>query len=207
VRDSIVPNFADRASGLGGDVFDTLGTFEQIAVAMEKNVSLHANTLPSLSRWQAELVVHDLLHRTDVEQMFQTFGDVSGLIQDVPGLVDQIAAEASAIAASEREIVLDDVERQRLHTLDVLSEEVETTRQLLVEELETTRRFVTETREEALVQADEILERAVVQLEQPILRVVDHVLLRLLQGLLVALVALPFVLRIYRRIVLGPVRA
>ena len=120
-------------------------------------------------------MTHDLLHDPRATRVLEA----ADALSQIPTLVDQVVTEARSLASTEREVVLatvaeertlvlEDVERQRLETIEFLKAELDATRAL-----------VTAEREAALEEAEAIAARTVQSIDEPLLRLADHVLLRL----------------------------
>jgi len=204
-RESIIPDFADR-SKRSEDVFGSMGTIEDVAIAGEMSIAVLAASLPRQARWQAELLLHETLRGEEVGTLLDTAARTSELMTNVPELVDEVVASLQETAAIEREaavaalrveraLVLADVERQRIETVDVLGEELRALRELITAE-----------REAALRGADALTVRTVGTVEERLVLALDRLVLRLALVVLAGLVLLPFALRIGRRIAFGPQR-
>jgi hypothetical protein len=224
-RDSIIPDFADHSTR-SQDVFGSLGTLEDVALAWEQSFSILAASLPRQARWQAELLLHDLLREPEVVALLDTADDASAFMERMPELIDGSVLALKETAAFEREaavaelraeraLLLEDVERQRLETLEIVTGELQAERALMLAdverqrletlevvqaELEAMRALITAERTAALLEADALTRRAIESAETTMGRSVERLLLGLaaiaLAGLLLATIAI----RIGRRI-------
>ncbi len=130
VRETVTTEFADvlaqeRTGGLA--VLADLST--QVGDLSER-MKFYAASLPSQFRWQAELLLLELMEEGAVEDLL---GDIAGIdasalrladfADSLPDLVDVQMAAAIAALSDEVAASLHEVDRQRLETLEALTAE------------------------------------------------------------------------------------
>ena len=116
-RESIVPDFAD-SSRRSEDVFGSMGTIEDVAVAGKASLAILAASLPRQARWQAELILHEGLHNEEVDALLVTAADASELMREVPALVEDSVATLQETVRVERDATLVEVEALMLRIID-----------------------------------------------------------------------------------------
>ena len=181
---------ADLAQAHRGGAFAALGSLEETTADLMKRMDLYTVYLPRLARWEAELVIDDVMGDVDLGGAMaevERFTDATQHLADV-------AESATSSISEEREIVLDAVRLEREVVLRAIQQErIETLREIeaIAERLmDRSRGPVQEaTREELTHLVDQIedmrmrlMDDAGVTLD----KVVDHVFYRALQLLLVA---------------------
>lgn len=115
-RDSIIPDFAE-ASRRSEDVFGSMGTIEDVAVAGEASLAILAASLPRQARWQAELVLHEMLRGEEGRTLLLAAEEASELMGEVPELVETSINALRDTARSERETVMIEADALAAHTV------------------------------------------------------------------------------------------
>jgi hypothetical protein len=75
--------------------------------------------LPKQARWQAELLVSQVLGDEDVGEAFGDFSELTAALEEIAATVEQVPA----VAAGEREAVLDALQRERIASFEALNGE------------------------------------------------------------------------------------
>jgi hypothetical protein len=120
IRDSPMGRFADQ-SRAGGDMFESVGTFEELAVSLSQQARIYLADLPRQVRGEVDLMRLDMLSPERVASM-------QGDLHMSATAADRIASTAEGISAlvpNERRIVLDELSRQRHLVMDAVSVERE----------------------------------------------------------------------------------
>jgi hypothetical protein len=120
VRDSPMGQFADQ-SPAGGDMFESVGTIEELAVSLSQQARIYLADLPRQVRGEVDLMRFDMLSPESVTSM-------QGDLHVSATAADRIAASTeglSALVPSERQIVLDELSRQRGMVMDAVRVERE----------------------------------------------------------------------------------
>jgi len=217
VRESPMGRFADQ-SRAGGDMFESVGTIEELAVSLSQQARIYLADLPRQVRGEVDLMRLDMLSPERVASM-------QGDLHVSAAAADRIASSAeglSALVPNERQIVLDELSRQRNLVMGAVSvereqavnaiirafaaERSELLRNVDLERLATLEWATAERREaiadvrRALAGSMEALrtERAVVV--DDLRRIVDAVLLRVAIFLVAAVVLAPLVAHAYARV-------
>jgi hypothetical protein len=217
VRESPMGRFADQ-SRAGGDMFESVGTIEELAVSLSQQARIYLADLPRQVRGEVDLMRLDMLSPERVASM-------QGDLHVSAAAADRIASSAedlSALVPKERQIVLDELSRQRNLVMGAVSvereqavnaiirafaaERSELLRNVDLERLATLEWATAERREaiadvrRALAGSMEALraERAVVV--DDLRHIVDAVLLRVAIFLVAAVVLAPLVAHAYARV-------
>ena len=217
VRESPMGRFADQ-SPAGGDMFESVGTIEELAVSLSQQARIYLADLPRQVRGEVDLMRFDMLSPESVASM-------QGDLHVSATAADRIASTAEGISAlvpNERRIVLDELSRQRNLVMDAVSVERERAvnaiirafaaeRSELLRSVELQRlatlEWATAERREAIADVRRELagsmeavrgERAVVV--DDLRHIVDVVLLRVAIFLVAAVVLAPLVAHAYARV-------
>ena len=217
VRESPMGRFADQ-SRAGGDMFESVGTIEELAVGLSQQARIYLADLPRQVRGEVDLMRFDMLSPGSVASM-------QGDLHVSATAADRIASTAEGISAlvpNERRIVLGELSRQRKLVMDAVSVERERAvnaiirafaaeRGELLRKVELQRlatlEWATAERREAIADVRRELaasmeavrgERAVVV--DDLRHIVDMVLLRVAIFLVAAVVLAPLVAHAYARV-------
>ena len=112
--------FADQ-SPAGGDVFESVGTIEELAVSLSQQARIYLADLPRQVRGEVDLMRFDMLSTESVASM-------RGDLHVSARAADRIASSAEGISLlvpNERQIVLDELSRQRNLVMNAVSVERE----------------------------------------------------------------------------------
>ena len=217
VRESPMGRFADQ-SPASGDILESVGTMEELAVSLSQQARIYLADLPRQIRGEVDLLRFDMLSPESVASMQSD-------LHVTAAAADRIASSAEGISSlvpTERQIILDELSRQRNLVMDAVSIERERatnaiTRALaadlteLLRNLESQRlatlEWATAERREAIADVRRELagsmeavrgERAVVV--NDLRHIVDMVLLRVALFLVAAVALAPVVAHAYARI-------
>jgi len=217
VRDSPIGRFADQ-SPASADVFQSVGTMEDLAVILSQQARIYLADLPRQVRGEVDLMRSDFLPREDLATLRRD-------VHVSATAADRLASTAEgmpAILLNERRIVLEEMNRQRALVLEAVSleraravdpiisafaaERAEMLRSLELQRLATLEWASAERREATLDMHRELAgsmeavrgERAVVVADAR--RLVDVALLRVAAFLIAAVVAAPLVAHAYARV-------
>ena len=120
VRESPIARLAEQ-SPASGDVFQSVGTMEELAFTLSQQVRIYLADLPRQVRGEVDLMRADILPSDDVASLQQD-------LHLSAAAVDRLATTAGSITPlvlSERRIVLEEVSRQRALVIEALSHERE----------------------------------------------------------------------------------
>ena len=120
VRESPMGRFADQ-SRAGGDMFESVGTIEELAISLSQQARIYLADLPRQVRGEVDLMRLDMLSPERVASM-------QGDLHVSAAAADRIASSAeglSALVPNERQIVLDELSRQRNLVMGAVSVERE----------------------------------------------------------------------------------
>jgi hypothetical protein len=120
VRESPIARLADQ-SPASGDVFQSIGTIEELAFILSQQARIYLADLPRQLRGEVDLMRADVLPSEDVASLQKD-------LHLSAAAVDRLATTAASITPlvlSERRIVLEEVSRQRALVIEALSLERE----------------------------------------------------------------------------------
>jgi hypothetical protein len=155
-------SMADTEAGIGAAV----GGIEESIARLELRVSLAHEYAVKEATWLSRLAAIDLDASSQAAELRSTLGSTRSLVEEAPQLV-----------RSERAVVLDDVDRQRRETLEVLAEERAILLRAVAEERAILLAAVDEQRRLAMRDVDSLRVRVL----EDGTRVVDHLVWRLAQ--------------------------
>jgi hypothetical protein len=214
VRESPIARFAEQ-SRARGDTLQSVGTMEDLALSLSQQARIYLADLPRQVRGELDLLRSDMLPAEGVASM-------QGDLHVSAAAADRIASTAEGISSlvpNEREIVLDEMSRQRALVMEAVSVEREravaaAVRALAAERIELLRNvesqrlatleWATAERREAIAIVHRELagsinalrgERAVVV--NDLRHIVDMILLRVALFLVAAVVLAPLVAHAY----------
>ena len=217
VRESPMGRFADQ-SPAGGGILESVGTMEELAISLSQQARIYLAELPRQVRGEVDLMRFDMLSPESVASM-------QGDLHVSATAAERIASTAEGISAlvpNERQIVLDELNRQRNLVMDAVSVERERAVNAIIRALDAERsellrnvdlqrlatlEWATAERREAIADLRRELagsmeavrgERAVVV--DDLRHLVDVVLLRVALFLVAALVLAPLVAHAYARV-------
>lgn len=171
----------------------TLGSIEQTTRDLNERVNVFYRYLPKQLRWEMELLAlraYEAAGEDVLADVDEIAGALSGLEGRVAMLTDSLAVEigvlANQVIAAERSAILDEVDRERLATIDALHAELE----LVLADVERQRTetihfvadLVAEARTDVVADADTIIDE--------VLGRVTRLVLGMGLGLFIGLIAL-----------------
>ena len=217
VRESPIARFADQ-SRASGDIFQSVGTLEELAVTLSQQARIYLAELPRQVRGEVDLLRSDLLPASELASL-------EGDMHVSAAAVNRLASAAEGlppILLNERRIVLDEMNRQRALVMEAVSleraravgpiigafaaERAELLRNVEAQRLATLE-WATAERREAILDVHRDLAGAMAALRgerttvvADVRRLVDVVLLRVAAFLVAALVVAPLVAHAYARV-------
>ena len=120
VRESPIARFAEQ-SRARGDTLQSVGTIEDLAVSLSQQARIYLADLPRQVRGEVDLMRSDILPSEDLASM-------RGDLHMSAAAADRIAATAEAVSPlilEERQVILDEVSRQRALVMAAISVERE----------------------------------------------------------------------------------
>jgi len=217
VRGSPIGRFAEQFPA-SGDIFQSVGTIEDLAVGLSQQARIYLADLPRQLRGEVDLMRSDIL---PPESLASMQGDLHLSV----AAADRIASTAEGIVPlvlSERRIILDEMSRQRALVMEAISVERERVmgpmiRAFAAERTELLRNFesqrlatlewATAERREAIAEVRRELAGSVEALRgervvviDDLRHIVDMVLLRVAIFLVAAVVLAPLVAHVYARV-------
>jgi len=120
VRESPIARFAEQARA-GGDTFQSVATIEELAVSLSQQARIYMADLPRQVRGELDLIRSDMLPADSVASM-------QGDLHLTSAAADRLASTAETISPlvlNERQIVLDEMSRQRALVMEAISVERE----------------------------------------------------------------------------------
>jgi len=217
VRESPIARFADQ-SRASGDIFQSVGTMEELAVTVAQQARIYLAELPRQVRGEVDLVRSELLPAENLASMQSDFHMSAAA-------ADRLASTAEglpSIVPNERRIVLDEMNHQRILVTDAVSleraravgpiirafaaERAELLRSFEAQRLATLE-WATAERRDAILDMHRELAGSMVAMRAErtalvadVRRLVDVVLLRVAAFLIAAVVLAPLVAHAYARV-------
>ena len=120
VRESPIARFAEQ-SRARGDTLQSVGTMEDLAISLSQQARIYLADLPRQIRGEVDLMLSDMLSAENVASI-QSDLHVSAA---AAGRLASTAEGVSPLVRNERQIVLDEVSRQRALVMEAISVERE----------------------------------------------------------------------------------
>jgi hypothetical protein len=218
-REPIASRYIEEVEAPVRELYQVLANLDENVDELKKLTILHAQHIPKLARWEAQLLLLDTTQLATVQRPLEDFSltaeavsRVAHITETVPELLqrerhalheivsderrdtllalDGMRQETVQQLESERAIVLDAIRQERHEVMDALHDE----RQALSQELSADV-------SRALEASDSILQRRLSELAQQAPRVIDHFFWRLCQmGIILMLILAAVVWRIYPKL-------
>lgn len=182
------------AEGVG--VFDVVGDVSTTLTNLTNRLNLYLGDATRLGRWQAELLAEDVARWPEIDRALTALDRLAESVELVnrtlePEILNALIDRPLDLVQAERQIILADVERQRVLTLEYVTAE----RQAVVEDLlagvqaerVATLAQVRQERLETLEEIDRIRQEVTEDAVTQGFRLVDHLIWRLAQLLGVGL--------------------
>ena len=122
-RKSVASDLERLVTGEGKRAFEQLDHVADTVVDLAARVDIYAEFLPRIARWHAELLADDVAGRDDVRRIQAEVETLRGTMErlaqiagEMPGLLEAVEKRSVATLAAERQVLLLDIERQRLET-------------------------------------------------------------------------------------------
>jgi hypothetical protein len=217
VRESPVARFAEQSRTLGG-VSQSVGTVEELAIAVSQQARIYLADLPRLLRGEADLMRLDIMTSQD---LVSVQGDLH-VTAAAAGRLASTGETLSALVENERRIVLDEGSRQVALAMKALSAERELAIDTIIRALASERgellrdvasqrlltlEWATAERREAIAQVGGELARAIATLRgeraialDEVRGIVNMMLLRVALFLIAGVVLAPLVAHAYVRV-------
>lgn len=198
-RRSSIIRFADYTKEQGGTI-EQFANLEEYVAKLMMIVRVSIAEIPRQARWEAELLVEEQLEELQAERTLRSVDQLAVSVDQISASVERmsgVAVEAPALVASEREVVLaqvqedlemviGEVDRIRLETLEAVASE----RILLADDLERIAHGAIE----------KSLREGFAQVDQTADRTADRVMLRVVLLLILGLLLAPVVAHVYVRV-------
>jgi hypothetical protein len=172
------------------DAFAVIGDVSMTLTDLTNRLNTYIGDAGRLGRWHAELLLEDLAQRPEVKGSVADLHRVADSADEVaevldPSVLDGLLDRPLALIPEERRAVLADIERQRTLTLEYLTGERVAALQAVREERVATMAQLHEERVETMEQVDTLRRQFVEDSVAQAFRVVDHLVWRLAQLLVV----------------------
>ena len=204
-RDSPTPLLADLVGGEKRGAFAVVGSLGESVTDISSRISIYAETMPKQARWQAQLVMEQLVGEDELAESILALRSLTSLeaqlseamllVDDLPGLVAGERELILSVLQAERAILTRFIEEQRLETFEFVQGEraavLDSVHEQRVETIEELRVERVAIIEEIRSMSGELIDQS----EQRAERLIDHLVLRLAQLVVaLALIAGLFVL-------------
>ncbi len=166
-RSSITPFLAQLRSE-GRDAIVVVGEVSETVETLSERLNTYAAQLPRQVRWQAELMVSEMVNEHALEAAVGDLHDLGsvarradGLLADAPNILGSAGSSARELVAGECRALLENVNGQRLQTLEYATAERRAVLEALREERIAVITALRQERIESLKEIDAIETRAV----------------------------------------------
>lgn len=115
-RVSIIPLLAEVTKTRGRGAGAVMGSLDEGIGDLSDRLKIYADTMPNQARWQAELLIDDLLRSGELDRVLDDFGRLGELNASLEELTDplgELAATAPELVEREREILLEALRQER----------------------------------------------------------------------------------------------
>lgn len=132
VRESTIGQWADVTAEGGTSTFAAVSTIEGAVIDLQDRLKVYAEQLPKQARWQAELLVGELIENGEigatlenVSRLTESMGRVTAIVEQGPDIIaGERVATLNALHA-ELGTIVDEVDEQRVATFkDVRNERI-----------------------------------------------------------------------------------
>ncbi len=118
-RNSVATKFADIAAGVNLRTFEVVRNLATTVDDMKAQLPIYSKHLPNQARWQAELLIGDLIAKEKVDVMLEELNSLSKSLS----LITTVVEQSPEIISSERIAAIQSINEQRLSTLDWVTKE------------------------------------------------------------------------------------
>jgi hypothetical protein len=217
VRESPIARFAEQARARG-DVFQSVGTIDEMILGLSQQARIYLADLPRQVRGELDLLRADVLNPEDQQSLQRDLHSSAAAVDNIAVTVEGMPA----LVQGERQVVLDEMGRQRALVMEAVSAEREVVvdamirafaeeRSQLLNTFESQRlatlEWLTGERRETLAEvrkelaaATGVLRSERVAALDDVRRIVDAVLLRVVLFVVAAVVLAPLVAHGYARV-------
>jgi hypothetical protein len=115
-RVSITPLLAEVTKTRGRGAGAVMGSLDEGIGDLSDRLKIYADTMPNQARWQAELLIDDLLRSGALDELLDDFGRLNELTATLDELTDplgELAATAPELVERERQILLETLQEER----------------------------------------------------------------------------------------------
>jgi len=218
-RESVVPRYVAAVQGRKRGFFEVVGTATETLEGLSSLLAVYAEYLPKEGRWQAELMLADIPERALLPHFSENFDTITRstdrltqTIGKVPDLVREERATVLEEIDRERVAALKAVSEERIAVLDAIREERSAFQEFVKGERTAVLEAVTAERKAAIREAAGLVrsERGIVLRETADMvgrttdsaadhaeKLIDHLMWRVLQLLVLVGAALLFVALVY----------
>jgi hypothetical protein len=115
-RVSITPLLAEVTKTRGRGAGAVMGSLDEGIGDLSDRLKIYADTMPNQARWQAELLIDDLLRSGALDELLDDFGrlnELTGTLDELTEPLGELAAAAPELVARERQILLEALQQER----------------------------------------------------------------------------------------------
>ena len=108
-RSSVVPAYVDSIEGEERAVFEIVGSVTESLAALQELVVTYGSQLPSIARWQAELLLLDVTRYGPVASVPEDFGRVATFLE----ALTPVTVDAPELLERERKAIFEEIRGER----------------------------------------------------------------------------------------------
>jgi hypothetical protein len=115
-RVSITPLLAEVTKTRGRGAGAVMGSLDEGIGDLSDRLKIYADTMPNQARWQAELLIDDLLRSGALDELFDDFGrlnELTGTLDELTEPLGELALEVPDLLERERQILLATLREER----------------------------------------------------------------------------------------------
>jgi hypothetical protein len=115
-RVSVTPLLAELTETRGRGAGAVMGSLDEGIGDLSDRMKIYADTMPNQARWQAELLIDDLLRSGQLDELLDDFGrlgELTGTLEELTGPLGELALQAPELLERERQILLEAMREER----------------------------------------------------------------------------------------------
>lgn len=162
---------SQKKSGLTSSVGDMVTSINNL----QDKLTLYADFIPKQARWQAEYMMYELIPDSLKGDVFGKINSLTGSIESIGGFIEN----SPGLISSVRQKIMQDINVQRIATLELLKEERKTILEAVTSERINTLNEINRQRVETLNDINKLAGNTVTSSGMMLVDVADKILIRL----------------------------
>ena len=195
IRKSTNEYFAKILGLKGYSLGETVGTLATSVFDIRQRLSIYTDQLPKQFKWQFEYLIDDYIREMDVEGMQEKVISLTGSVDRITQFIEN----SPQLIDSTRILTLEEINKERIETLNALHNELIILLDALRDERVATLAEINRERIETIKAFETILTKALEQSKNPINSSIDHFFWRAIQLIIMVAILTFIILFIFRR--------